>query len=58
MSDVSGSERGSEDSVKNDQGPRIVIRYEDDGNKLVAVCEDRDGNRWYEIIMVDEEFMF
>lgn len=35
-----------------------VIRYEEDGNKLVAVCEDGDGNRFYQTIMIGGEVVF
>jgi hypothetical protein len=37
---------------------RKIIRYEMDGEDLVAVCEDDDGNRWYMPIIKNGEVVF
>lgn len=37
---------------------RKIIRYEIDGEDLVAVCEDDDGNRWYMLISRNGEVVF
>jgi hypothetical protein len=37
---------------------RTIIRYEVDGEDLIAVCEDDDGNRWYEVIVRNGEVTF
>ena len=34
---------------------RTIIRYEEDGDHVVAVCEGLDGDRWYEIILIKGE---
>ncbi len=54
MSNVSRSERDADTAVT----PYVIIRYEEDGNKVVAVCESSDGRRWYQIILVDGEPVF
>lgn len=58
MSDVPRSTSETGTDLNTGRGPRIVIRYEEDGNKLVAVCEDSSGERWYEIVLVDGEVLF
>lgn len=30
-----------------------LVRFEYEGNDVVALWEDADGNRWYEIIVKD-----
>lgn len=35
-----------------------IIRYEEDGNKLLAVCQNKNGERWYEVILIDGEPVF
>ena len=58
MANVSRVECGSQDNMTKVRGSWFVVRYEEDGDKLIAVCEDKDGNRWYEIIKIDENVLF
>jgi hypothetical protein len=51
-------QRGSDKAGNPVTQAYSVIRYEEDGDKLVAVCEDRDGNRWYETIKIGEKVLF
>ena len=37
---------------------RKIIRYEYEDDNIIAVCEDDEGNRWYEVIMRDGEIVF
>ena len=37
---------------------RTIIRYETDGEDLIAVCEDDNGNRWYEVIIRNGKVTF
>ena len=55
MSNVQGSTSKARSPVTR---VYAVIRYEEDGDKLVAVCEDHDGNRWYETIKIGEKVLF
>lgn len=48
---VQGSERDTRRNLKT------IIRYETEGNKVFAVCEGLDGERWYELILIDGEVM-
>lgn len=41
-----------------DRGPREIIRYEQDGDALLAVCQNKDGDRWYEVILKNNEPVF
>lgn len=50
MSNVSRSKRGIKTA--------LIVRYETDGDTLIAVCENQNGERWYEVIKVKEEFSF
>jgi hypothetical protein len=34
---------------------REIIRYETEGEKTFAVCEGLDGDRWYELILINGE---
>lgn len=30
-----------------------LVRYEREGNDIIALWEDNEGNRWYEVIVKD-----
>lgn len=58
MSNVSRSECHADTGVTQDRGPRTIIRYEEDGDTLVAVCENKNGERWYEVVLKNNEPVF
>ena len=33
----------------------FIVRYEKEGDNVVALWEDRAGNRWYETIIINNE---
>lgn len=57
MSNVSRSERDTDTGLM-DRGSREIIRYEEDGDTLFAVCQNKDGDRWYEVILKNNEPVF
>lgn len=36
----------------------VIIRYETEGDTLFAVCENKDGERWYEVMLKNNEPLF